>query len=55
VAIPSSDRPDRGEKCIYIADDGTETIVGRDVCRGIDVERAIATDRPVLETKEVMY
>jgi signal transduction histidine kinase len=44
---------DRGEKCIYIADDGTEAVV-RDSMRaqGIDVERAIATDSLVLETKE---
>src|ERR1700674_5980293 len=45
---------DRGEKCIYIADDGTETVV-RDAmyAEGIDVERAIATDSPELETKDV--
>src|SRR5437016_7174785 len=44
---------DRGEKCIYIADDGTEAVV-RDAMstRGIDVERAIATDSLVLETKD---
>src|ERR1700676_2599621 len=34
---------DRGEKCIYVADDGT------------DVERAIATDCLVLEKKEAAY
>ncbi|HXM37045.1 MAG TPA: MEDS domain-containing protein [Gemmatimonadales bacterium] len=47
---------DRGEKCIYIADDGTEPVV-RDAMHagGIDVERAIATDRLVLETKEAAY
>jgi len=47
---------DRGEKCIYIADDGTEAVV-RDAmsAEGIDVERAIATDRLVLETKEAAY
>jgi PAS domain S-box-containing protein len=47
---------DRGEKCIYIADDGT---VG-DVCQamqseGIDVERAIASKALVLATKEQAY
>ncbi len=44
---------DRGEKCIYIADDGTEAAV-RDAmhAQGIDVERAIATDSLVLETKD---
>ena len=47
---------DRGEKCIYIADDGTETVV-RDAmsAEGIDVERAIATDSLMLETKEAAY
>jgi hypothetical protein len=47
---------DRGEKCIYIADDGTEAVV-RDAmyAEGIDVERAIATDSLVLETKEAAY
>jgi two-component system, NarL family, sensor kinase len=47
---------DRGEKCIYIADDGTEAIV-RDAmyAGGIDVERAIATDGLVLEKKEAAY
>ena len=47
---------DRGEKCIYIADDGTEAVV-RDAmhAEGIDVERAIATDRLVLEKKEAAY
>src|SRR3977135_772189 len=44
---------DRGEKCIYIADDGAETVV-RDAmyAAGIDVERAIATNSLVLEKKE---
>ena len=43
---------DRGEKCIYIADDGTEAVV-RDAmyAEGIDVERAIATDSLVLENE----
>jgi PAS domain S-box-containing protein len=47
---------DRGEKCIYIADDGTEAVV-RDAmsAEGIDVERAIATDSLVLEKKEAAY
>ena len=40
----------RGEKCIYVADDGTEGAV-RDAmhAEGIDVERAIANDSLVLE------
>jgi signal transduction histidine kinase len=44
---------DRGEKCIYIADDGREKAV-RDAmhAQGIDVEEAIATDSLVLETKD---
>jgi signal transduction histidine kinase len=47
---------DRGEKCIYIADDGT---VG-DVCHameseGIDVDRATASKALVLATKEQAY
>ncbi len=44
---------DRGEKCIYIADDGREEAV-RDAmhAQGIDVEQAIATDSLVLETKD---
>jgi two-component system, NarL family, sensor kinase len=47
---------DRGEKCIYIADDGTETAVREAMSAGgIDVEQAIATDRLVLATKEVEY
>jgi len=47
---------DRGEKCIYIADDGTQADV-RDAmyAQGIDVERAVATDRLVLEAKEGAY
>jgi PAS domain S-box-containing protein len=47
---------DRGEKCVYIADDGTESEV-RDAmhAEGIDVERAIATDSLVLEKKESAY
>jgi signal transduction histidine kinase len=47
---------DRGEKCIYVADDGTEAAV-RDAmyAQSIDVERAIATGNLVLETKEHAY
>ena len=47
---------DRGEKCIYIADDGTEAAV-RDAmsAEGIDVERAIATGSLVLATKGGAY
>ena len=47
---------ERGEKCIYIADEGTEEEV-RDAmyAQGIDVERAIATDSLVLEKKEDAY
>ena len=47
---------DRGEKCIYIADDGTEAIVQDAMyAGGIDVERAIATDGLVLAKKEAAY
>ena len=47
---------DRGEKCIYIADDGTEAVVREAMhAEGIDVERAIATDRLVLGKKEAAY
>jgi signal transduction histidine kinase len=44
---------DRHEKCIYIADDGTEPAV-RDAmaAQGVDVERAIANGDLVLETKD---
>ena len=47
---------DRGEKCIYIADDGMVS----DVCEamqsdGIDVDRAISTNALVLKTKEEAY
>jgi signal transduction histidine kinase len=43
---------DRGEKCIYIADDGNKAAV-RDAmhAQGIDVERAVATNRLVLATQ----
>ena len=47
---------ERGEKCVYIADDGTEAVVREAMAAGgIDVERAIATDRLVLEKKEAVY
>ena len=44
---------DRGDKCIYIADDGMEAVV-RDAmhAQGIDVEQAVATNSLVLATKE---
>ena len=44
---------DRGEKCIWIADDGMEASV-RNALRvqGIDVERAVATGSLVFATKE---
>jgi len=44
---------ERGEKCIYIADDGTEAVV-RDAmaAQGIDVEQAMASQKLVLETKD---
>src|SRR3977135_1197696 len=47
---------DRGEKCIYIADDGTEADV-RDAmyAGGIDAERTIASGSLVLEKKENAY
>lgn len=44
---------DRGEKCIYIADDGMAADVRRAMRdRGIDVERALAAKSLVLATKE---
>src|SRR5688572_8768281 len=47
---------ERGEKCIYIADDGTEAVV-RDAMytNGIDVERAVATGSLVLGDKQAAY
>ena len=47
---------DRGEKCIYIADDGTVGDV-RDAMQaeGIDVDRATAANALVLSTKEQAY
>ena len=47
---------DRGEKCIYIADDETEPEVRAAMyAGGIDVERAIATGSLALEKKEAAY
>jgi PAS domain S-box-containing protein len=47
---------ERGEKCIYVADDGTEPVVREAMsAHGIDVERAIAIGSLVLETKETAY
>lgn len=47
---------DRGEKCIYIADDGTEAIVRNAMyAGGIDVDRAVATESLVLAKKEAAY
>jgi signal transduction histidine kinase len=42
---------ERGEKCIYLADEGTEEVVREAMsAQGIDVERAVATDSLVLKT-----
>ncbi len=47
---------DRGEKCIYIADDGTVGDVRQAMqSEGIDVDRAIASKALVLATKEQAY
>lgn len=47
---------ERREKCIYIADDGTESALREAMhADGIDVERAIATDSLILEKKEDAY
>jgi signal transduction histidine kinase len=47
---------DRGEKCIYISDDGTQAAVrGAMAAGGIDVERAIASDSLIIETKAATY
>jgi len=47
---------DRGEKCIYIADDGTVGDVRQAMeSEGIDVERATASKALVLATKEQAY
>ncbi len=47
---------DRGEKCIYIADDGTVGDVREAMqLEGIDVDRAVASNALVLATKEQAY
>jgi PAS domain S-box-containing protein len=47
---------DRGEKCIYIADDGTIGDVRQAMqSEGIDVDRAIASKALVLATKDQAY
>src|SRR6266699_2908371 len=47
---------DRGEKCVYIADDGTVGDVRQAMqSEGIDVERATASKALVLATKEQAY
>jgi transcriptional regulator with GAF, ATPase, and Fis domain len=47
---------DRGEKCVYVADDGTEDVVREAMqAEGIDVERAVASRALVLTTKEQTY
>src|SRR5450759_3663477 len=47
---------ERGEKAIYIADDGTEALVREAMqADGIDVERAMATGSLVLKTKQDAY
>jgi len=47
---------DRGEKCIYIADDGTEAALRAAMsAQGIDVERAIGTGSLVLATKDSAF
>src|SRR5687768_13004509 len=44
---------DRGEKCVYIADDGTEAAVREAMhAGGIDVERAVAAGGLVIERSE---
>ena len=46
----------RGEKCVYVADHGTEGIVRAAMhAEGIDVERAVASRALVLTTKEQTY
>ena len=47
---------DRGEKCVYIADDGTiGDVRQRMQSNGIDVERATASNALVLAGKEQAY
>jgi len=57
VAIPFMQMGlDRGEKCIYIADDGTVDEVRQIMeSEGIDVERATASNALVVATKEQAY
>jgi signal transduction histidine kinase len=47
---------DRGDKCVYIADDGKKEAVQQAMhAQGIDVERAIATESLVLETTKTVF
>ena len=47
---------DRGEKCVYVADDGTEDVVCEAMhAEGVDVERAVASRALVLTTKKQTY
>jgi signal transduction histidine kinase len=47
---------DRGEKCVYIADDGKESAVQEAMrAQGIDVERAIESKSLMLETTKSVY
>jgi signal transduction histidine kinase len=47
---------DRGEKCIYIADDGmVDDVLEAMQANGIDVDRAISSNALVLVTKEQAY
>ena len=47
---------ERGEKCIYVADDGAERVIlAAMAADGIDVERAIAADKLVLLSKGAAY
>ena len=47
---------DRGERCLYIADDDTAHLFGAALrAEGIDVERALATTALVFSTKERTY
>ena len=46
----------RGEKCIYVADDGTIGDIGKAMQReGIDVDRATASGALVLVTEQDAY
>src|SRR3977135_261123 len=46
----------RGEKCIYVPDDGMENIVRAALqTEGVDVERALASNALVLATTEQVY